>query len=78
MSESFPTHIRGTAMAASYNIGRLGATISPLLIGWAASNYSIILGIALLGISYAINGLIPGLFIREKMFDPEAKTNANA
>jgi AAHS family cis,cis-muconate transporter-like MFS transporter len=60
-------------MATSYNIGRLGATISPLLIGWAASNYSIILGI-----SYAINGLIPGLFIREKMFDPEAKTNANA
>ena len=78
MSESFPTHIRGTAMAASYNIGRLGETISPLLIGWAASNYSITLGIAALGISYAITGLIPGLFIREKMFDPEAKTNANA
>jgi len=72
MSESFPTHLRGTAMAASYNIGRLGATISPLLIGWAASNYSITLGIALLGISYAITAIVPGLFIREKMFDPKA------
>ncbi|MDD5168918.1 MAG: MFS transporter, partial [Syntrophales bacterium] len=58
MSESFPTHLRGTAMATSYNIGRLGSTISPLLIGWAASNYSITLGIALLGISYAITALV--------------------
>jgi hypothetical protein len=33
---------------------------------------SIGLGIALLGFSYALCGLIPGLFIREKMFDPKA------
>ena len=75
MSESFPTHIRGTAMATSYNIGRIGSTISPLMIGWAASNYSITVGIALLGIAYAICGLVPGLFIREKMFDPKAVVN---
>ncbi|MFH0995748.1 MAG: MFS transporter [Pseudomonadota bacterium] len=72
LSESFPTSVRGTATATAYNIGRLGATVSPLLIGYAASNYSITLGIALLGISYAICALIPGFFIREKMYDPKA------
>jgi AAHS family cis,cis-muconate transporter-like MFS transporter len=78
MSESFPTHLRGTAMATSYNVGRLGSTISPLLIGWAATNYSITLGIAFLGIAYAITALVPGLFIREKMFDPKAGEAAKA
>ena len=72
LSESFPAGIRGTAVATSYNVGRLGATISPLMIGFVATNYSIGLGIGLLGISYAICGLIPGLFIREKLFDPKA------
>jgi AAHS family cis,cis-muconate transporter-like MFS transporter len=72
LSESFPTSVRGTAVATSYNVGRVGSTLSPLLIGLAASRYSIGLGIGLLGISYAICALIPGLFIREKMFDPKA------
>jgi AAHS family cis,cis-muconate transporter-like MFS transporter len=72
MSESFPANIRATAMAASYNVGRVGSTLSPLLIGFAASRYSIGFGIALLGISYAVCALVPGLFIREKMFDPSA------
>ena len=78
MSESFPTHLRGTAMATSYNVGRLGSTISPLMIGWAATNYSVALGIALLGISYAITALVPGIFIREKMYDPKAGEAAKA
>lgn len=72
MSESFPTPVRATGMAAAYAIGRIGATISPLLIGWAATEYSITLGIALLGVSYAICAVIPGFFIREKMYDPAA------
>src|SRR5262249_27796315 len=72
MSESFPARIRATAMATSYNAGRVGSTLSPLLIGLAASRYSIGFGIALLGISYAVCALVPGLFIREKMFDPSA------
>jgi AAHS family cis,cis-muconate transporter-like MFS transporter len=72
LSESFPANIRATAMAASYNVGRVGSTLSPLLIGFAASRYSIGFGIALLGISYAVCALVPGLFIREKMFDPSA------
>lgn len=74
MSESFPTPVRATGMAAAYAIGRTGATISPLLIGWAATGYSIALGIALLGVSYAICAIIPGFFIREKMYDPAALT----
>jgi AAHS family cis,cis-muconate transporter-like MFS transporter len=72
MSESFPAAVRGTAVGTSYNLGRIGSTMSPLLIGLAATNYSIGVGIALLGISYAVCALIPGLFIREKMFDPKA------
>ena len=76
LSESFPAGIRGTAVATSYNFGRVGSMLSPLLIGLAASNYSIGLGIGLLGISYAVCALAPGLFIREKMFDPTAVESA--
>jgi len=72
MSESFPSSIRGTAMATAYNLGRIGSTISPALIGYTALTYSIGVGMALLGISYAICALIPGFFIKEKMFDPNA------
>lgn len=72
MNESFPSGVRGTAVATSYNIGRLGATLSPLMIGYAASNYSIGFGIGLLGIAYGLCAIVPGLFIREKMFDPKS------
>ena len=72
LSESFPAGIRATAVATSYNVGRVGSTLSPVLIGMAATQYSIGFGIALLGISYLACALVPGLFIREKMFDPQA------
>ena len=72
LSESFPAGVRATAVATSYNLGRIGSTLSPLLIGMAAERYSIGLGIALLGISYALCALVPGMFIPEKMFDPRA------
>jgi AAHS family cis,cis-muconate transporter-like MFS transporter len=72
LSESFPTSVRGTAVGTSYNLGRIGSTISPLLIGWVATDYSIGLGIGLLGVSYAICAMIPGLFIRERMYDPQS------
>ena len=57
--KSFPAQVRGTAVATSYSIGRVGSTLSPLLIGLAASRYSIGLGIGLLGISYAVCALVP-------------------
>src|SRR4029077_5130843 len=72
LSESFPASVRGTAVATSYNLGRIGSMASPLLIGMAATNHSIGLGIGLLGISYAVCALVPGVFIKEKMFDPKA------
>jgi AAHS family cis,cis-muconate transporter-like MFS transporter len=72
LSESFPADIRATAVATSYNLGRIGSTLSPVLIGMAAAQYSIGFGIALLGISYAVCALVPGLFIQERMFDPQA------
>jgi AAHS family cis,cis-muconate transporter-like MFS transporter len=72
MSESFPATVRGTALSTAYNVGRLGSTVSPLMIGWVATTYTIGAGIALLGISYALMALIPGFFIREKMYDPKS------
>ena len=49
LSESFPAGVRGTAVATSYNLGRIGSMLSPLLIGMAATSYSIGLGIASAG-----------------------------
>ena len=72
LSESFPTAVRGTAMATTYNIGRIGSMISPILIGWAATSYSIGVGIATCGIAYLMCALLPGIFIKEKMYDPKA------
>jgi len=72
MSESFPSTVRGTAVGTAYNLGRIGSTLSPLLIGLAATQYSIGLGLALLGFSYLACALIPGLFIPERQFDPKA------
>jgi len=72
MSESFPAAVRGTAVGAAYNLGRIGATLSPLLIGLAATRYSIGFGLGLLGVSYLICALTPGLFIPERQFDPSA------
>ncbi|WP_342603026.1 hypothetical protein [Peribacillus sp. FSL E2-0159] len=54
MSESFPTHIRGTAVGVSYNIGRFGAAIAPVTIGIIAESHSIGFGLAILGIAYAL------------------------
>jgi MFS transporter, AAHS family, cis,cis-muconate transporter len=76
MSESFPSTVRGTAVGAAYNLGRVGATLSPLLIGFAATQYSIGLGLGLLGVSYLVCALIPGLFIAERQFDPNAVREA--
>jgi hypothetical protein len=46
--------------------------LSPLVVGLAASTCSIGFGIGPLGVSYAVCALIPGLFIQEKIFDPNA------
>ena len=71
MTESFETHIRGTAVGGAYNIGRIGAAIAPWLIGVIATRYSIGLGLIIMGGAYFMTGIIPALFIREKMYDPQ-------
>ncbi|ETI65860.1 MFS transporter [Neobacillus vireti] len=73
MSESFPTHIRGTAAGGAYNIGRFGAAIAPVSIGIISQAQSIGFGLAILGVAYALAGIIPALFIKEKMYDPFQK-----
>ncbi|MEP7272397.1 MAG: MFS transporter [Acidobacteriota bacterium] len=71
MAESFETHIRGTAMGGAYNLGRLGAVVAPWLIGVIATRYSIGFGLIMMGAAYFLTGIIPALFIREKMYDPQ-------
>ena len=70
MTESFPTDVRGTAVGGSYNIGRIGAAFAPAVIGYLATGGSIGLGFVVMGMAYFLAGAIPGLFIKEKQFDP--------
>lgn len=71
MTESFETKIRGTAVGGAYNIGRVGAAIAPTIIGLIATQYSIGLGLIIMGGAYFMTGIIPALFIKEKMYDPQ-------
>ncbi|KAB2695373.1 MFS transporter [Ochrobactrum sp. Kaboul] len=71
MTESFEAKYRGTAVGGAYNIGRIGAAIAPIAVGFFASQSSIGLGFLVMGGAYFICGVIPALFIREKQFDPE-------
>jgi len=74
MTESFQTHIRGTAVGGAYNIGRVGAAIAPTIIGLLATKYSIGLGLIVMGGAYFLTGMVPALFIKEKLYDPQAAT----
>ena len=72
MTESFATGVRATAVGGAYNIGRVGAAIAPPLIGLIATRYSIGVGLMVMSGAYLLTGLIPALFIREKIYDPSA------
>ena len=71
MTESFETKIRGTAVGGAYNVGRAGAALAPATIGFIATHYSIGTGFMVMGAAYFLCGLIPALFIKERMFDPQ-------
>ncbi len=73
MAESFQARYRGTAVGGAYNLGRLGAALAPIVIGYFASRSSIGLGFLVMGAAYFVCGLIPALFIREKQFDPKTQ-----
>ena len=70
MTETFETNIRGTAVGGAYNVGRIGAAVAPTIIGLIATQYSIGLGLIVMGGAYFLTGIIPALFIPEKMYDP--------
>jgi AAHS family cis,cis-muconate transporter-like MFS transporter len=78
MTESFDTSVRGTAVGGAYNLGRVGAAIAPALIGLIASEYSIGVGFLVMGAAYCLTGIIPALFIPEKMYDPQGAAQALA
>lgn len=71
MTESFEAKVRGTAVGGAYNIGRAGAAIAPAAIGYIATQASIGAGFLVMGGAYFLCGLVPALFIREKMYDPQ-------
>lgn len=79
MTESFKTEVRATAVAGALNIGRIGSAAAPILIGFIATTKSIGYGLALMGIAYFLCGIIPALFIKDKIYEccetQDAQTN---
>ena len=71
MTESFETKIRGSAVGGAYNLGRMGAAVAPAIIGYLAMERSIGLGFLVMGGAYFLCGLIPAIFIKEKLYDPQ-------
>jgi AAHS family cis,cis-muconate transporter-like MFS transporter len=71
MTESFETSIRGSAVGGAYNVGRIGAAVAPACIGYLATNGSIGLGFLVMGAAYFLCGIVPALFIKEKLYDPQ-------
>lgn len=71
MTESFSTKVRGTAVGGAYNVGRLGAVLAPLTIGYFAQGGSIGTGLLIMGVAYFLCGLIPAFFIKDRLFDPQ-------
>ncbi|SAK53896.1 major facilitator transporter [Caballeronia calidae] len=72
VSESFPTRMRGTAVALVFNIGRIGGMVAPITLGYIASKYSFAMGLGFLGFAYII-AAISAMFIKEKAYDPTTK-----
>ena len=71
MTESFSTKVRGTAVGGAYNVGRLGAVLAPLTIGYFAQGGSIGTGLLIMGVAYFLCGVIPAIFIKDRLFDPQ-------
>ncbi|KIP53037.1 hypothetical protein [Leucobacter komagatae] len=67
---TLPADLSRYARPAAHNLGRVGALLAPLTIGIIADSFSVGLGLAALGIGYAIAALITFFFIRDKIYDP--------
>jgi AAHS family cis,cis-muconate transporter-like MFS transporter len=75
IGESFPTGLRATAVGFTFNIGRIGAAIAPIVIGKFVDMNMIAVGIGSMTISYILCSLVT-LPIKEKEYDA-AKITSN-
>lgn len=71
MTESFPTSIRGSAVGGAYNVGKVLSIFSPLTIGYLSQSGSIGLGLLIMAAAYFICGVIPLLFIKDRLYNPQ-------
>lgn len=75
MTESFSYKVRGTATGGAYNIGRLGAVLAPVTIGYFAQGGSLVQW-PTIGVWASIcQGLILHFSIETSLFDPQKLTN---
>nr|EXT86931.1 sugar (and other) transporter family protein [Acinetobacter baumannii 25307_3] len=74
MAESFSTDVRGTAIGGAYNIGRVGAAIAPAIIGFLASGGTFTMAFIVMGAAYFVAGVLPGLFIKDRQYDPQRQS----
>lgn len=74
MTESFPTQVRGTAVGGSYNLARIAAIFAPLTIGFLSQHSVDGLGhgMMLMGLAWAVSGLIAIFFIKDRLYDTKA------
>lgn len=71
LTESFSTANRGLAAGISYNIGRIGGAIAPPTIGLIATHTSFAIGFFVICLAYVITALIPAIFVKDRMYDPQ-------
>lgn len=74
LTESFSTANRGLAAGISYNIGRIGGAIAPPTIGLIATHTSFTIGFLVICLAYLITALIPAIFVKDRMYDPQQST----
>ena len=75
LTESFSTANRGLAAGISYNIGRIGGAVAPPTIGLIATHTSFTIGFLVICLAYAVTALIPALFVKDRMYDPQESTS---
>ena len=68
IGECFPTHLRSTGVGFTFNIGRLGAFVAPILMGKLVDMNMINVAIATVTISYILCSLAT-LPIKEREYD---------
>merc|ERR1712048_708443 len=65
LPESFPTHMRGTGTAFTYNIGRVLASVAPIVFGLMVNVFGTLYDAAAVVPVIGIMGLMALLFVRE-------------